>query len=81
VTDWDESGRRSFIWCVKDEEAGCRGFDGANGFALWRDEVLFCKDEAHFVDLERMGEFVVRILGVCSAKMPPAPMMARTGVG
>jgi hypothetical protein len=81
VTDWDESGRRSFVWCVKDEDAGCGDFDGANGFALWQDELLFRKDEVRFGDFERMGEFVVCMRGVCPAKKPPAPMMARTRIG
>jgi hypothetical protein len=79
VTGWDESGR-SFVWCIKDEEAGCGDFDSGNCFAHWRDEVLFWKDEAHFKDLERIGEFVV-CTGVRPAKMPPAPMIARTRVG
>jgi hypothetical protein len=62
VTGWDESGR-SFVWCVKDEEAGCGDVDGGNCFAHWWDEVLFWKGEALFGDLERMGEFVVCIRG------------------
>jgi hypothetical protein len=57
-------------------------FDGGNCFAHWRDEALFWKDEARFGDLERMGEFVVRIYeGFVPTKIPPAPMIARTRVG
>jgi hypothetical protein len=68
----------SFVWCVKDEEAGCGDVDGGNCFAHWWDEVLFCevlfwRDKVRFKDLERMGEFVVCIRGVCAGEDAACP--------
>ena len=57
----------------KDEEAGCGDLDGGHCFAHLQDEVQFCKDETRFGDLERMGEFVVSIRGVCAGEGAARP--------